>query len=659
MIRQRLMRVSSRVGVGVFLVIAFSFLMLLSHSQQVKADQCSINGRSCYFGYFFNGYDGGPGATGTLHNVLSAPAVLDVHSADQLIANIGSHMSCSGGTLLNANTQNATGSAFIILTMMGYAPGTSKNVACQVFSQWADRVREWAPDTEYDRFYDYGGLNTRSSFTDVTYYPSAQTSAWSIVFKDKVTHAVLYAIKKDCGNPVGRLQKLPDTPYTLTPHADTISPTNIEAGSTVSVDGSVDNEGGRVSETTQWEITQITVQPGKKAPHEDENGTTSGTAPCQSGGGAPSGDYFKSGDANCKNVAKGSGIFNLGTPAQNLKPSVSGLDVGDLPVGTRVCFALSVQPHSNTDSSWAHSKPICTVVGKKPKVQIWGGDVAVRGKIDTSTSVKDVSGTTKIFGSWVEYGAFSVGSNSKFASGSGLSDQPCETPTTCKPQAAWSKLTFANKNEAGVDAFGNYTTLAGFRSAPGVAAFFGAVQNKAPVGSGSVDISSLAFNTGDPIQVRTADNLTITGSNIPAGKSVVIIASGTVTIAGNIAYTDGALTKLRDIPQVVIIANNINITDSVGHVDAWLVANDTINTCSNFTGNLTSGKCAGLLELNGPVVTGKLILNRTAGSDTGAQSGDPAERFNLRADAYLWAQLQSIGNNKAQTVYSVELPPRF
>jgi hypothetical protein len=31
----------------------------------------------------------------------------------------------------------------------------------------------------------------------------------------------------------------------------------------------------------------------------------------------------------------------------------------------------------------------------------------------------------------------------------------------------------------------------------------------------------------------------------------------------------------------------------------------------------------------------------------------------LRPDAFLWARLQASGNSKAQTVYTVELPPRF
>jgi hypothetical protein len=136
---------------------------------------------------------------------------------------------------------------------------------------------------------------------------------------------------------------------------------------------------------------------------------------------------------------------------------------------------------------------------------------------------------------------------------------------------------------------------------------------------------------------------------------VVVITSGTVNIEGNITYSDGPLNSLKDIPQVVIISKDINIRDSVTNVDSWLVASGAINTCNNFTGNLTTAKCGAILAVNGPVVTNKLILNRTGGTSI----GDPAERFNLRPDAYLWAQLQASGGNKAQTVYSVELPPRF
>jgi hypothetical protein len=636
---------------ALFAIVVTSFGSLVVFSRQANADQCSINGRDCYVGYFSGAYDGGPGTL--QHNVISAPALLGANNADDLVNNIRSHMACVGGNLVNGGAQNATGAAFIVLTMLGYAPGTSKDVACQVFDEWAATVREWAPYTNYNVFYDFGGLNTRSSYTDVAYYPSVQSSAWSIVFYNPANGQPLYGIKKDCANPVGRLQRIPRN-YSLTPRIDTISPTQIESGNKMSVTSSVDNTGEVNSQNSQWEITKITVKPGKKAPHEDEGPTAASEAPCQGNGGAPSGNYFQSGDASCQNVGKGSGVFDVGSPAQNLKPGASDIDIGDIPVGTRVCFALSVQPRANNDGNWAHSKPICTVVGKKPKVQVWGGDLGVRGKIETSTSVKAISGSQRTFGSWVEYGAFSVGANNRFASGSGLVNQ------ISNDQDAWSNLTFANRNDAGAHVFGQYTTGTGFRSLPNIASFFSGSSNKQPVGSGSVDLSSISFGNGEAVVVRTANDVTITSSNIPAGRSVVIVASGTVTIDGDISYANGPFTDIRQIPQVVIIAENIHIKDGIGHIDAWLVANNIIDTCYNVEMNqLTSNKCNVRLEVNGPIVTNRLILKRTAGSDTGDQSGDPAERFNLRPDAYLWASFQARGSNKAQTVYTIELPPRF
>lgn len=617
----------------------------------------TVHGRTCYRGYFTNIDDrGGDNVLPVISNGQALPAAT-IRSADSLY-NLLRAAYGSG------SNQRRTGAAFIYNTMMsGNAPGVGRTVTNEQWLDLRDRLRgldaagkiTWTGNVSssintywqgQDNGFPQDGTNNDDAF-----YQDAKNEA-GITIRD-YDNTVIYQILRRCANPMGRSTGLPPAAnYTLTPHITGISPTTIEAGSKVSVSGTVDNQGDRASNSTQWEITQITVQPGQLAPSESQNGTVSATAPCQSNGGAATGNYFDSAVADCKNVAKGRGVFNLGVPAQNLRPSISGLDVGDLDVGTRVCFALSVQPRRVTDTRWAHSKPICTVVGKKPKVQIWGGDVSVRGKIETSTSVKDVSGTTRTFGSWVEYGAFSIGTNSRFASGSGLSSQ------TNNNQAAWSRLTFANEDASGADAFGQYTTAANFRAVPAIAAYFGTIQNRTPV-SGSVNINSLSYDNSDPIMVYTAGNLTITGGTLPVGRSVVVISTGTVTISNSIRYTSANMNSASDIPQIVIIANNINIRSAATQVDAWLVASDTVNTCSNFTGLLTSAKCNARLEVNGPVVTNRLLLNRTAGSGTGAQSGDPAERFNLRADAFLWARLQASGSSKAQTVHSVELPPRF
>lgn len=616
----------------------------------------TVLGRSCYRGYFTNAVDhGGTFVLPTIRNNQALPAAT-INSADALYNLLRAAYNSS-------DPQKHSGASFIYNTMKKKnAPGSGRTISNTEWIDLRDSLRgldqagkiDWRANVSvainsYWQGTDEGFPNDGKT-NDDAYYENFKNET-GITIRD-YNNNVVYQILRRCANPVGYPGGVPEPRnYTLTPHVDSISPTAIEAGSKMTINSSVDNVGQSNSQTTKWEITQINVNPGKQAPHENNAGANP-NAPCQSGGGSASGDYFKDGNSTCKNVKKGSGIFNLGAPSPNLKPLASAIDIGDLPVGTRVCFALSVQPHSNTDARWMHSPPVCTVVGKKPKVQIWGGDIAVRGQIETSTTVKNVGGT-KVFGSWVEYGAFSVGVNNRFASGSGLNNQ------TNNAQTAWSKLTFANVDEFGASAFGNYTSASNFRPAPGVASYFASLPNKQAVGGASVDLGSLTFATGAAPVVRTAGNLTITGGAIPAGRSVVIMATGTVTITGNITYTSGALSSIRDIPQVVIIANNINIRDNVKQVDSWLVAATTINTCYNFAGSLNSNKCNNTLAVNGPVVTNHLILNRTAGGDSGAQSGDPAERFNLRPDAYLWAQLQASGNNKAQTVYSTELPPRF
>jgi len=52
-------------------------------------------------------------------------------------------------------------------------------------------------------------------------------------------------------------------------------------------------------------------------------------------------------------------------------------------------------------------------------------------------------------------------------------------------------------------------------------------------------------------------------------------------------------------------------------------------------------------------------MYRTAGSGVGVAIGDPAEVFNLRGDAYLWATAYSSNSDRLSTVSTKELPPRF
>jgi hypothetical protein len=562
--------------------------------------------------------------------------------------------------------QDRVGAAFIIQTMRGLdgADAGCERANCRPsnseIADWENRINN--PTVTFrsntmrsftvNSYYQGNPPTDNSSPNDDAFYNDSGTQT-AFVFSGG-TAATTYVIRHFCANPVGTGSLPPASEYALSPHVDNVSPSEVEPGSRVSVQTSVDNVGNAQSNPTQWEITKMIVQPGQTAPNEGGGVAHSDTAPCESGGGAASGNFFQNGGTTCENVARRTDTFSSGSPASRPQPSVSGIEVGDLPVGTRICFALSVQPRSSSSGQWAHSEPVCTVVGKKPKVQIWGNDLGVRGEIETSTTIKNVNGTTSIFGSWVEYGVFAVGDVDGFGSGTGLNNQ------TVLEQPAWSKFTFANVDNNGNPAFGNYTGESNFRPLANIAGYFRSLPNASPIGN-SVDVDNVTFATGEPAQVRTtnAANLTITGGELPKGRSAVIVASGTVTITGNITYTDEVLNRVNDIPQVVIIARDILIQDNVSRIDAWLVADNTINTCANVTGRLTSEKCNTLLEVNGPVVTNRLLLNRTAGSGAGDESDDPAERFNLRPDAFLWGRLQASGSSKAQTVYTVELPPRF
>jgi len=170
--------------------------------------------------------------------------------------------------------------------------------------------------------------------------------------------------------------------------------------------------------------------------------------------------------------------------------------------------------------------------------------------------------------------------------------------------------------------------------------------------------------SGLPSGTYTASgNVSLSGGNIEKSQYIVINApSATITITGNINYTNGTLQKLSDIPQVVIIANKIVINSDVINVDAWLIAKNSSNTGEIYTCEIlgdTINKCNKPLVVNGPVMTNKLYLRRTGGSGAGTASGDPAEVFNLRPDAYLWAFSRAATNGRIRTVYTTELPPRL
>jgi len=149
-----------------------------------------------------------------------------------------------------------------------------------------------------------------------------------------------------------------------------------------------------------------------------------------------------------------------------------------------------------------------------------------------------------------------------------------------------------------------------------------------------------------------------------AGRSVIIYApNNDVVINGNLMYTTGAISSVGQVPQLVIIAQNITINEGVTQVDAWLVAKTAgqgnIYTCNVAFTSLTTSRCSSRLTVNGPVISNTIHLRRTAGAGANADGPRAAEVFNLRPDAYFWGVSQSTETGRIPTVMTKELPPRF
>lgn len=462
-----------------------------------------------------------------------------------------------------------------------------------------------------------------------------------------------------------------DPPYSLTPvvNADsTVISSDESAGFSYQV---TNNTPENATGSSGWSITQVIVGPQHSAdpllfgsdPYRDGYN-------CQALLGLVGGNI--DGNECNPNVAQGTKQFPPG--ATNLTAS----EVGSASrlvidptwaVGTKVCYLLVVAKPTEKDSPVnRHSKAVCVVVGKRPTVQVWGGDLNVGGlipgdpeapnplasKIQTGLTIKG-DPVNRVFGSWVEYGAFAPGPIIGLASASGLeSGYPA---TVGALQGLWSELTFANEND-------EYGSFADARTMPNTAQALLTNQTITPITADTFDLGTA--NSG--VYEKATGDLTLSGAVLGKGKAVTIhVPEGTVTIDGNLGYTGEDLSSIDEIPRLVIIAKNINIKAAVTHIDGWLIARNSptgsgggiINTCSDGPADLTINDCNQQLRINGAVMARYLLLRRTAGAGPGAESDRPGEIINLRADAYLSSIARRTDITVPMTTYSVELPPRF
>ena len=274
---------------------------------------------------------------------------------------------------------------------------------------------------------------------------------------------------------------------------------------------------------------------------------------------------------------------------------------------------------------------------------------------DITLAYKMAYTNQNVYGSWGEYGIIANG-KADSASGAGLSSS-FNGRSGVTPRD-YNKLTFAN-----IPKYGNFSSTSSVPDNFTLPSIRGARGNI----SGNVDVNSLA--SGE----YNAGNVTLTGSKLSVGKSIVIKSSGVVRISGDLLYTD--TNDVRQLPQLIIYAKNIIIEPSVGEVNAWLITQKDgyVSTCGvvisdvAWLSGVSDVSCGKQLKINGPIKTGRLFLRRTYGgkhassakNDPNMHPGTPAEIINLRADTYIWAYNNYRNTGAISTMNVRELPPRY
>lgn len=611
--------------------------ILAFKTEKASADACSVNGRDCYFGYFFNGYDGGPGAT--QHNVISAPALLNVNHGYDFVETIRSYITdCN-------NSQNATGAAFIVLTMLGAPPGTPKNVACQRFLEWEKLVYNYEASglVNWNQIHDFGGINTRSTYTDVAYYPM-NGAASSIVFYSPTTGLPIYAIKRDCANPIGKLQAL-TLNYDLTPTINatvngTASTGVAEAGDTITFNFGVNNSGSNWSPVVPCNAYNVNHTGYFKTPATPESG------------GSP-----------------------VATTCPKEFPPNSSTGVGSQTVtataNTTVCRTLFVS--QATPAGATKGTEVCIAVASKPYLMVFGGDVAAGGDVETApdncATNNDAAivswnkgGTAGWAGAGTQHAAYAMGVIKDFSTTQ-------YSPAIASSAEMPSGLAFANttKNVSSGIFGGNFGTAKCIKD------YYG----QKPANTTAMPPTVSSMTTG--AYAATTSSI-LNGANVNPGQKITVYVDGDLYISSNITYAGS--WSYNNIPLFqMVVRGNIFVASGVTRLDGVYIAQPNgsvggnVYTCATDSTppfdppTLAAGafysSCTSKLTVNGSLVARNIQFLRTSGTlrqssnSENSGSNNAAEVFNYGPGA--WITQPDISTNNEGRVDNYDaitsLPP--
>ena len=339
----------------------------------------------------------------------------------------------------------------------------------------------------------------------------------------------------------------------------------------------------------------------------------------------------------------------------------------------------------------------CSTVAKRPTMSVESSNAYSATSFNTSTYTKAFSSTSSkyYFGSWAEYGVFgqvNTATSSIFPSGAAIGYSKTQTHKTLnQARATLQDTATAYEGNVGLDSAANTCVFM-------TQTFANANCQSGKIGNVSAEIyqnriidvygkegKDIGTSVGvkdskkiEGISYHILSDMTVPAikspngyiSKVPTdvGNTIIYNISGILIIDGNINDQRGKkMTSLSDIKNVIIIANKVWITDRVDYINATIIAKSELNTCKYISStmaavsqsNLNASTCNTSLIFEAPVITKKLILNRTYGAGVGSDSNLRAEIFNLNLTNYLWSYDQMSKYSQAVTTYSRELPTRY
>ncbi|MBR0482728.1 hypothetical protein IJJ54_01280 [Candidatus Saccharibacteria bacterium] len=385
---------------------------------------------------------------------------------------------------------------------------------------------------------------------------------------------------------------------------------------------------------------------------------------------------------------------------------------------------------NEADRYWGISSMSCSTVSKKPNIQVRQSGAFAQNYIDTAVSDRSLTGDgdKRSYGSWADYELISgkttlgMGSGAIFWSGINftagqkracissalsVSNKRCSngSGTVGNATSSTNKNLSSNPENVFNKLIARYTKsvtpIQGGRGESDATEYnsVGACRYNAsnhsyepyPASAQFTCLENGAYYAEINGSAKTPSNITSlwqSSDGADSSNTEVIHVKGTFYIGqdfhygiannGRVVNADPTYYSLSEIPQKIIIADDIKISPWVTHLDAWLVARNSINTCyvSGSGPEIKrvsvggANSCDRQLTVTGPVIAKKLYLYRTHGGGKTTAGGNTmqwwrnedsqgAEIFKVSPLTYLWSYSQAERYSQATTTYQRELPTKY